>query len=894
MTRNRITRTRGRLPAILAILILIVVCLNAHARAENSPDEKLPPIRAITEGPEFHWFSYYDKFQFDPTGRYVLGMEVDFEHRSPRPDNVIKIGMIDLQDNDRWIELGESRAWGWQQGCMLQWRPGSKSEILWNDRQGDRFVCHILDVFTGEKRTIPHAVYTVSPDGRTAVAPDFRRIQDMRPGYGYAGLPDPYKDDLAPQDSGILRVDLHTGEAELIVSLADMLKIPYEHGEPDEFARSKHWFNHLLFNPDGTRFIFLHRWRMKEGSQYRKVGGFGTRMLTASPDGKDLRVVDGYGKTSHFIWRDPKHILAWAWHPSHQSAFYLYEDGSDKVQVVGKGIMTRNGHCTYLPGNEWILNDAYPDKQRNQHVYLYHVPTGKTVPLGSFNLAPEYKGEWRCDTHPRFSRDGTKVMIDSPHGGNGRQMYLIDISGIVGRTTADASSPFDMHTVLEISLESPLRQLRAVPVNLGKGRPRAILAVYSADAEVDPWVEMFFFPKSTLKLALFTEKSEILWKRDLGPGVIPGIWFCPVYPFDLDGDGVDEIWFVNNTDPDHPLSLRSRRLERIDSRTGKTSGQWPWAPPFGGQSLSHTFRNFILGGCVRGQPVLVTAQGTYGPMRLQGWNPDMSPRWEHVIQQGTPGARGSHMCPVVDINDDGVDEILWGERCIELDTGKELFCADRDLYRGHSDVVQPVLDTDQSRWSIYTCRESGGVSPRVVLFDDKGKRVWGDIEEGHMDMGWAARIGDNGEHIVMAIRIGAKSAGPKGFFRKGVEEFTYEALTGKEHLLPFSVFSTIPVDLNGDGVHELVRGLAEGDGSVLDRNGRLIASLSGSVAAASKLLDCPGEQVLCYDQDGTVRVWADRNAKDSEAARARYANPFYQANQRLTATGYNLVNLGGL
>ena len=24
--------------------------------------------------------------------------------------------------------------------------------------------------------------------------------------------------------------------------------------------------------------------------------------------------------------------------------------------------------------------------------------------------------------------DGTKVVIDSPHGGNGRQMYLIDIS----------------------------------------------------------------------------------------------------------------------------------------------------------------------------------------------------------------------------------------------------------------------------------------------------------------------------------------------------------------------------------------------------------------------------------------------------------------------------------
>lgn len=52
----------------------------------------LPPIRAITRGPKYHWFGYYDKLQFDPSSRYVLGMEVDFEHRSPRPDDVIRLG----------------------------------------------------------------------------------------------------------------------------------------------------------------------------------------------------------------------------------------------------------------------------------------------------------------------------------------------------------------------------------------------------------------------------------------------------------------------------------------------------------------------------------------------------------------------------------------------------------------------------------------------------------------------------------------------------------------------------------------------------------------------------------------------------------------------------------
>jgi len=40
-------------------------------------------IRPITISPDYHWFGYYDKLQFDPTNRYVLAMRVDFEHRSP-------------------------------------------------------------------------------------------------------------------------------------------------------------------------------------------------------------------------------------------------------------------------------------------------------------------------------------------------------------------------------------------------------------------------------------------------------------------------------------------------------------------------------------------------------------------------------------------------------------------------------------------------------------------------------------------------------------------------------------------------------------------------------------------------------------------------------------------
>lgn len=451
--------------------------------------------------------------------------------------------------------------------------------------------------------------------------------------------------------------------------------------------------------------------------------------------------------------------------------------------------------------------------------------------------------------------------------------------------------------VMEMNLGAPAGQLRATPVCLGESCSRAFVAAYCADFDVDPWCEMFFFPSDTLKLVLFTEDGREVWRRDLGSGVVPGMWFVPVLPFDLDGDGVDEIWFVNNTDPKHPLGVNKYVLERVDAATGCTTGQWPWPCKGGDQPLSHLFRNFIIGGYVHGKPVLVTAQGTYGDMFFQGWGSGMELLWSTAVGAEEPGARGSHMCPVTDLDDDGVQELMWGERCISLADGKELFCCDRDTYRGHSDVVQPLLDRCSGKWFLYTCRESDDTArPRVAMYDSSGTRLWGDLDRGHMDMGWVARLsGYEGRLIASAIRIGHKTCGPDGRFHQGCQEFAWDCLSGEPLDLGFSVYRTIPVDLDGDGYHELVRGVPGGDGAVLDGLGKVIGKTSGTVAMASKLLDRPGEQVLTYESDGTLRIWADIAAdEDSPLALARYSHPFYTVNRRFTGTGSNIAVLGGI
>src|SRR5690606_2066884 len=142
-----------------------------------------------------------------------------------------------------------------------------------------------------------------------------------------------------------------------------------------------------------------------------------------------------------------------------------------------------------------------------------------------------------------------------------------------------------------------------------------------------------------------------------------------------DQDGEDEIWIIDNMDPDHPLDYRKYVLTKLNPHTGQTEEQWPWPQPEMPQSMSHTYRHCIMGGFVHGAPVLLTAQGAYGAMAIQGWNQDMSLRWDHKIAKDAKGAAGSHVTPVVDMDADGVDEILWGERSIELDKGMQVFCA---------------------------------------------------------------------------------------------------------------------------------------------------------------------------------------------------------------------------
>ncbi len=369
-------------------------------------------VSALTRGPLFHWFGYYDKFQTDPADRFALSMEVGFDKRSPCPEESVSIGMIDMEEDNRWIPLGTSVAWGWQQGCMLQWLPDSPTRVLWNDRVSDRFVTRLYDVSTGDSEEVPGATYHVHPSGNWGLSTDFERIQVMRPGYGYAGVPDVNDGVLRPENAGVYALNYITGQRQLLVSIADVAALPYADEDPDDDI---HYFNHIAFSPAGSGFLFLHRWKSLSG----RWPNFRTRMMAADSDGSNLRVVTDIPLISHFVWRDDHHILMWA-----DGAYRLFDsDGSGRQTEI---LRACNGHQSYLPNLDYLVADTYADSESMQNLFLFHVSTKKVIPVARVHTNPDYFMEWRVDLHPRLTRDGMRFIIDSTHTPEGRQMYLVE------------------------------------------------------------------------------------------------------------------------------------------------------------------------------------------------------------------------------------------------------------------------------------------------------------------------------------------------------------------------------------------------------------------------------------------------------------------------------------
>jgi len=420
-----------------------------------------------------HFFGYYDKCPWSADGRFLLALEVDFIDHLPLPTDAASVGVVDLKGEGTFKKIAETRAWNWQQGCMLQWLgPDFNRRVIFNDLRNGKFVSVIFNVFSGrEEKVVQFPIYAVHPDGYYALSLNFSRVDDVREGYGYKGVLDPSVTEEKPENDGIYLVNLERNERFLMVSLAQLsLLLPV-----NSMNEGKHWVDHLTFNPSGTRFTFLYRWQLDDKGMYSRFCVMDFDPVASAVSQKPpFQILLDSGMASHFTWKSDSELLVWGrpvgtstsvgktalarkifvpiYHKLFGSspalmqkisgdAFLLFnlndvrESGVTKPVPVAEGVIQEDGHCSFSPDGKWLLTDTYPDREHYRHLVLFNLRSHELVEVGKFRSLPDgIREDWdlsalRADLHPRWGRDGRQICFDSVHEGS-RQMYVIDVGAI--------------------------------------------------------------------------------------------------------------------------------------------------------------------------------------------------------------------------------------------------------------------------------------------------------------------------------------------------------------------------------------------------------------------------------------------------------------------------------
>jgi len=404
----------------LAILCLPLFLFNQCAKKKTeglivSFPNISDPIQITDSQKEHLLASYYGINSFSKSQKFVTVLETDIKYLLPDENDHATLGLVNIETHE-FIPLTETRAWNFQQGCMAHWLGTSPdSLIIYNDIRKGKFVSVIMNVHTKEEiKTIPYPVSAVSPNGKEAISINFARLRITRKDYGYGGEGQDSKTDVQfPDDDGLFLVDLTTGEARLIVSIADI-----KDNVPEIPEEGIEYFNHTLFSKDGSKIFWLARATPERNTTSFTVNRDGTNLQRCFPD--------GWGG-SHFDWLSDNELMITAEYNAKQYAHILFTVGEKDYKRLGKGILDYDGHGTFSPDKKWMITDTYPSQNTEQKIYLMDMKTECVLPVGRFIQPLEYRGDWRCDIHCRWSPNGDMVGFNSTYSGS-RQVYILKMN----------------------------------------------------------------------------------------------------------------------------------------------------------------------------------------------------------------------------------------------------------------------------------------------------------------------------------------------------------------------------------------------------------------------------------------------------------------------------------
>ncbi len=373
------------------------------------------PCRILNSDDAHYFYGYYDLMPFSADGARHLCHRVPFFDRQPGADDVAGLGYL---EDGRFNKLAETTAWNFQQGSMLQYGWENPDLLFYNIRADGGFHTVRQNLKTGARVVTDRATATVARSGRFGLAVNFSRIFDFRPGYGYAGIPDPYADVGSPKDDGVFYVDFETGKSRMLVSYDRLWR---EFPIPG-MENAKFLVNHITLNPSGDRYLMLVR-------NFRAPGvAWKTTLFTGDMEG-NINLVSQNTMVSHYWWTDDRHVLAYCASPTEPNGLFLIEDLTNRYSPRVAPDINTDIHCITDPSGRWFIGDSYPYAGfPYRRIMLNRLPDFKETRVIAKVLTDlPSNGEIRCDLHDRWSRDGRHVTFDSTHRGR-RDIVQMDMS----------------------------------------------------------------------------------------------------------------------------------------------------------------------------------------------------------------------------------------------------------------------------------------------------------------------------------------------------------------------------------------------------------------------------------------------------------------------------------
>ncbi len=362
---------------------------------------------------EGYFYGFHDKSPFNKKGDKLLSHKQTIKNRIVRAGDTSEIGFFAGENWCDFTSLGSTNAWNWQLGSMLHWHDPERDTIAYNvfTNSGDH-VSRIIDrdgsILHEFNRPIVHS----HGAAKLASSYDFDRVEKAMPGYGAVRTsPQP-----SNQDDSFRIFSTATGRTTYEISLEEAASI----APHPSMAGAFHFFHHSLFNPSGNRCFFLHRWVDRNDRRW-------TRMFSVAGDGSDLHLFPMDEMVSHITWASDQKLIAYARMPAEGDGYYIITDKTNQYQKVLSDHLNSDGHPTMCQDREIIITDTYPDRFRNQNLFLYNTKTNKLENLCRTHLPKHLKKELQVDLHPRLHPTHPVACFDSGHTGT-RSLVTLNFS----------------------------------------------------------------------------------------------------------------------------------------------------------------------------------------------------------------------------------------------------------------------------------------------------------------------------------------------------------------------------------------------------------------------------------------------------------------------------------